>query len=211
MKTPKHLLLETLASSLLKKNPVLDLWGFDRKVLHIAFQDLQNYLKFHWNIIDSEDSEINLQRRLLSYSQDSTELNEFIQVWSGLWLKKWNERVRLVLAGGDLKRWRRTDHLMKKAIPIWRRLKNRNEIKNIIVESLIRNGEICGTSILAESMLKIEIGMGAEKSIGMEGYERILGVTNKVLRKARESARGKGPLLYIRIGKRFFQLIKQDV
>jgi hypothetical protein len=211
MKTPKHLLLENLAHSLIEKNPNLDLWGFDRKVLHIAFQDLQNYLKFHWNIISSDESEIKLQKRLLSYSEDPTELNEFIQIWSGLWLNKWNNRVKLVLAGRDLKRWKRTDHLMKKAIPIWRRLKKRNMIKNIIIESLIRSGEICGTSILAESMLKIEIGMSVEKSNSMEDHGQILGVINRVLRKARESSKGKGPLLYIRIGKRFFQLVKQDI
>jgi hypothetical protein len=77
-------------------------------------------------------------------------------------------------------------------------------MQEVVTSTLIKNGEICGTSILAENLLKMELG---EKSKDFVNEERqTLNVVNSTLRKARELARSKGPLIYVKIDKGYYQL-----
>jgi hypothetical protein len=70
---------------------------------------------------------------------------------------------------------------------------------DLVASTLVRNGEICGTSILAENLLKMELGENAGKY--MSGGEETVNVVNNVLRKARRLAKSKGPLIFVRIDK----------
>jgi len=72
------------------------------------------------------------------------------------------------------------------------------------VESLIRNGEICGTSILSENLIKMELG--SMEKIDLKKDEDVLNLVNGTLRRARNLSRSKGPLIFVRLDKRFFQL-----
>jgi hypothetical protein len=66
----------------------------------------------------------------------------------------------------------------------------------------LRNGEICGTEILSENLLKMELG---EKTIqNLENKEQILTVVNNSLRKARDMAQSKGPLIFVKIDKGYY-------
>lgn len=163
-----------------------------------------NYLKFHWKLM-GEKNKTELIKKLSEYFYEKTgELEEFVDLWSGTWLKKWNERVKLILERKDLRRWNKTGRLLDKAEPLWRQLKNRGEVKDLVIESLIKNGEICGTSILAEDMLKVEIGLSTEKNDYASEEEHILNVVNNVLGKVRRVSRKRGPLIYIKVNKSFF-------
>ncbi|MGC9346468.1 MAG: hypothetical protein ACP5ER_06750, partial [Candidatus Bathyarchaeales archaeon] len=64
--------------------------------------------------------------------------------------------------------------------------------------------EICGTSILAENLLKMELG-GKRRKYSNE-KECALNVVNNALRKARGLARSKGPLIFVKIDKGYYQL-----
>ena len=166
-----------------------------------------NYLKFHWRLFDRGSAELRLREKLCNYAHEKpSELKEFVHLWSGVWMRKWNERVKLLIGNENSERWRKIHELLRKAEPVWRKLKNRNEIKDLVIEGLIKNGEICGTTIIAESMLKIELGLCAERKINVNKYERLLEIVNKVLKKVRCISRSKGPLILIRIDKRFFHL-----
>jgi hypothetical protein len=209
MNIAENLLMRQISREMKKRKPELDLWGSDRRVLQIACEDFTNYLKQHWELMGCEDIELKLEDKILSHLREKGDFEEFIYIWSGLWLKKWNDRVRIILGKRDLQRWKKANELLKKAEPVWRTLKHRNEMVDMVIDSLIRNGEICGTSIIAKSMLKIEIGLSINRKISVETREQILNIVNKVLRKAREASNSKGPLIYIRVGKRFFQLLQR--
>ncbi|MEM3594394.1 MAG: hypothetical protein QXS27_06675, partial [Candidatus Jordarchaeaceae archaeon] len=75
--------IEMLLSEKLKsKNPMLDIFGADRKVLQIACQDLTNYLKVHWNLVGKEANECELVDKLEEfYQKEPKELEEFIDLW----------------------------------------------------------------------------------------------------------------------------------
>lgn len=196
--------IEMLLSEKLKsKNPMLDVFGADRKILQIACQDLTNYLKVRWNLVGKEANECELTDKLEEfYQKEPRELEEFIDLWTGIWLKKWGERVKLLIGNEDSKRWNRVTKILTDAEPIWRKLTNRRELREVVISTLIRNGEICGTSILAENLLKMELGENKRRYASEE--ERMLNLVNSTLRKARELTRSKGPLIFVRIDKGYY-------
>ncbi|MDI6905147.1 MAG: hypothetical protein QMD13_06645 [Candidatus Bathyarchaeia archaeon] len=194
-----------LAEKLKNKNPMLDVFGSDRKVLQIACQDLTNYLKVHWNLVGKEDNECELVEKLEKFfNENPSELEEFLDVWTGIWFGKWKERVKLLIGNENSKRWNKVTKTLNSVEPLWRRLANRQEMREVVISTLIRNGEICGTSILAENLLKIELSGNKKKYINEE--ERVMNVVNNALRKARELARSKGPLIFVKIDKGYYQL-----
>jgi len=200
--------LELMLSRCLKDhNPLLDLQGSDRRVLQIACEDLINFLKFHWGLIDQEDGDYDLIEKVQKYFEDnSEEFSEFVGIWAGLWIKKWNERVKLLIGNNGSSQWSRVNKRLENAEPLWRQIEKRGELKNILVESLIRNGEICGTSIMAENLLKLELETRDEKHGWSSEQERLLNIVNTTLRKARQLAYSKGPLIFVKIDKRYFML-----
>jgi len=198
-------IVKLLVKSLTEKDAQLDLWGMDRKVLLISHQDLLNYLKFHWNLHGEDQTGLELKEKIYNCVHERpAELKEFMDFWAGLWIKKWKERVKVLIGQEDNDRWVRIHELLEKAEPVWGRLKNREEMLNLVTDALIRNGEICGTSILAENTLKVELGLSLESKVDVDDYESLLKIVNKVLKEVREISRSKGPLILLRIDKRFF-------
>jgi hypothetical protein len=86
---------------------------------------------------------------------------------------------------------------LSKIEPKWSLVRNRSEVKGVVVEALIRNGEICGASILAEHLLKSELASRMERRICASGLESLLDVTNRVLARARFLSRSKGKTIFI--------------
>jgi hypothetical protein len=196
--------IEILLSERLKdKNPMLDVLGSDRKVLQIACQDLTNYLKIHWDLVGKDANECEIVERLEKFFNETPgELEEFLGVWTGIWLTKWNERVKLLIGNENSRRWNRVTKILSNGEAAWGSLSNRNEIEDVVVSTLVRNGEICGTSILAENLLKMELG--EEKRDYANDEERILNVVNDTLRKARELTQSKGPLIFVKVDKGYY-------
>jgi len=196
-----------LSKSLRKRNPQLDFKGSDIKALCIACQDLLNYLKIHWGIEEQDE----LKEKIRSYfCEEPRELEEFVHLWTGIWIKKWNERVKVIPGNKNFQRYKKNS-LVSKADSVWRKLEQRNKMKNLVIENLIRNGEICGTSILAENLLKMEIGLFVKRKKNVEEVKCLLDIVNNVLRKTRQVSQNKGPLIFVRIQKRFFRLLREDM
>jgi len=196
--------IEILLSEKLKnKNPMLDIFGSDRKVLQIACQDLTNYLKVHWDLVGKEANECELVDKLEEFhSENPDELEVFANLWTGIWLKKWEERVKLLIGKDKAKRWNKVTKILNKAQPLWKKLADRTEMQEVVTSTLVKNGEICGTSILAENLLKMEIGRNKKKYTNEK--EQVMSVVNNSLRKARELARSKGPLIFVKVDKGYY-------
>jgi hypothetical protein len=197
--------IETLMSEkLLEKNPLIDVLAADRKVLQIACQDLINYLKIHWDLVGKEANDCEVAERIEKiFDEDPKELEEFLSVWTGIWLKKWGERVKLLIGSENSKRWNNMTRILNNAEPIWTRLPNRREMEDVVVSTLIKNGEICGTSILAENLLKMELGDDKKKYA--DDKEQVVNVVSNALRKARELIQSKGPLIFVKVDKGYYE------
>lgn len=192
-----------IGEKLKESDSALDITGSDRKVLQVACRDFTNYLKFHWNLIGKESSEFELVERLEKlFKEDQKELDSFLTVWIGIWFKKWKQRVKLLIGDQNATRWNKMSNILSKAEPLWRKIEQKQQLQEVVVATLIKNGEICGTEILAENLLKLELG---EKHLQCSSdKERILATVNNTLRKAREMAQSKGPLIFVKVDKGYY-------
>jgi hypothetical protein len=188
-----------LGEKLKDADPALDIMGADRKVLQVACQDFTNYLKFQWNLIGKEANQCELVEMLeTQFKDNSEELDEYLTIWSGIWFKKWKERVKLLIGNQNANRWNKMAKTLSNAEPLWRKMEHKQEIEEIVVATLIKNGEICGTEILAENLLKMEIG---ESNLDKE---RVFTMVNCTLRKAREMSQSRGPLIFVKVDKGYY-------
>jgi len=197
--------IEILLSEKFKdKNPMLDPLGSDRKVLQIACQDLTNYLKVHWELVGKEANDCDIVEKLEKiFNETPTELSEFLDVWAGIWFKKWAERVKLLIGNENSKKWNRTTRILSNGEAIWGKLSQRQEMEEVVISTLVRNGEICGTSILAENLLKMELGEDEKEYRSDE--EQMVNVVSNTLRKARELTQSKGPIIFVKVDKGYYQ------
>ena len=197
--------IEILLSEKLKdKNPMLDALGSDRKVLQIACKDLTNYLKVHWELVGKEANDCDIVEKLEKiFNETPTELSEFLNVWAGIWLKNWAERVKLLIGNENSKKWSRTTRILNNGEAMWGKLSKRQEMEEVIISTLVKNGEVCGTSILAENLLKMELGEDEKEYTSDE--EQVVNVVNNTLRKARELTQSKGPLIFVKVDKGYYQ------
>ncbi len=184
-------------------DPALDIMGSDRKVLQVACQDFTNYLKFHWDLIGKEGNQCDMAERLeLLYKENADELDAFLTVWINIWFKKWKQRVKLLIGDQNANKWNKMAKTIINAEPLWRKIERKQELQEIVVSTLIRNGEICGTEILAENLLKMELG---EKNIqNLSEKEQTFTMLNNALRKAREMAQSRGPLIFVKVDKGYY-------
>jgi hypothetical protein len=192
-----------LGEKLKEADPALDVTGSDRKVLQVACQDFTNFLKFHWNLIGREASQCELVEKLEKlFKENPSELEEFLAVWVGIWLKKWKERVKLLIGRQNANKWNKISKTLSNAEPLWSKIERKQELQEVVVATLIKNGEICGTEILSENLLKMELGEKRVRNLREE--ERIFVIVNNSLRKAREMAQSRGPLIFVKIDKGYY-------
>ena len=197
-----------IGEKLKEADPALDIMGSDRKVLQVACQDFTNYLKFHWNLMGKEANQCELVEKLENlFKEDSSELEAFLTIWIGIWFKKWKERVKLLIGDQNANRWNKISKSINNAEPIWKKLEHKQELQEMVITTLVKNGEICGTEILSENLLKMELG---EKRVqDVSDKERVFIVLNEALRKAREMAQSKGPLIFVKIDKGYYNAPSQ--
>ena len=192
-----------IGEKLKEMDSALDILGSDRKVLQVACEDFTNYAKFHWGLIGRETSQLELTDKLEQiFREDRYELEEFINVWIGIWFKKWKERVKLLIGEDNTSKWSKVTKTLNNAEPLWRKLEGKQEIRELIATTLIKNGEICGTEILSENLLKLELG---EKRVQcLSERERVLIAVNNALQKGRNMALSRGPLIFVKIDKGYY-------
>lgn len=193
-----------LTEKLKNADPALDVLGSDRKVLQVACQDFTNYLKYHWNLVGKEANNCELVEKMEQlFKENPEEFEVYLEVWTGIWLKKWKERVKLLIGNQNANKWNKVSKTLTDAEPLWKKLQHKQEIMEVVVSTLIKNGEICGTEILSENLLKLELGEKANKITPNE-KEHVLSVLNNSLRKARDMAQSKGPLIFVKVDKGYY-------
>ena len=192
-----------IGEKLKEMDSALDILGSDRKVLQVACEDFTNYAKFHWGLMGRETSQLELTDKLEQiFREDRDELAEFVNVWIGIWFKKWKERVKLLIGEDSASKWNKVTKTLNNAEPLWRKLEGKQEIRELIATTLIKNGEICGTEILSENLLKLELG---EKRVQcLSEKERLLIAVNNALQKGRNMALSRGPLIFVKIVKGYY-------
>ncbi len=181
----------------------LDVTGSDRKVLQVASEDITNFLKFHWNLIGDTANQCEIVERLEQlFKEKPEELEEFLTVWTSMWLKKWKQRVKLIIGRRNANKWAQASRKVRNAEPMWEKIQRKEELREIVAATLIKNGEICGTEVLSENLLKMEIG--GKKTQRLNEKELVFSILNNALRRARHMAHSSGPLIFVKIDKGYY-------
>jgi hypothetical protein len=196
--------LETIIAKKLKEaEPALDIHGSDRKVLQVACQDFTNYLKFNTTQGGKSKNDYSVAEKIDQFlAKEPAEFESFLTVWTGMWLKKWKQRIKLLFGDQNQKKLSNISKTLADASELWTKLECKQEMLEIVVSALIRNAEICGTEILAENILKTELGKN--HTCDTADKEQTLVILNNALRRAREMTQGTGPLIYVKIDKRYY-------
>src|SRR3990170_5254290 len=120
----------------------------------------------------------------------------FVEIMVGEKLKEADSALDIM--GSD----RKVLQTLNNAEPLWKKLERKQEIREVIITTLIKNGEICGTEILSENLLKMELG---EKRVqSLSDRERVFTALNNALRKGRDMAQSRGPLIFVKIDKGYY-------
>ena len=196
-----------LAEKLLEAEPFLDLQGSDCKLFQVAYQDFVNYFRFSWTPAGEDAGDLDVAQRIEQYlSTESVEVEEVIHVWASMWLKKWKIRVKLLFGNDGRRELGEIAKTLADAESLWEKLNCKQKMTEMVVFTLIRNGEICGTQIIAQYLLKLELGKKAKMDVN--NIEQLLCVLSGALRRAHDSAMGAGPLIYVKVDKAYFASLK---
>ena len=197
--------LETMLAEKMNQCDIhFDVLGADAKVLRIAHQDLLNYLKQHWNIIGKEESDLKAATHAEQMlKEEPAESEIFLSMWISAWLFKWGQRVKLLLGEtAQDKNKLSTNFGTSDSEAQWRKLQGKREIVELVVSSLVRNGEICATEILAENVLKTEL---AKNSDFVNSREQVIRLLDAAFYRARELSKCVSPLIFVKVDKAYYQ------
>ena len=79
------------------------------------------------------------------------EIKSFLKVWTKQWLEKWRERVTFCQKMPHFS----LEHLKtkRKATKIFKQMENGQDLKKLVVQKLINNGELCMAELIAENLI----------------------------------------------------------
>ncbi len=193
-----------LAEKLSQSDVHFDASGADAKVQKIAHQDLINYLKHHWNMVGKEESDSRLANKIeATLREEPAEFEAFLSFWTGLWQRKWTQRVKLLI--GNQTQYNKYSNECSQPSDIdsrWKKLNGRSEVVELVVSTLVKNGELCATEILAENILKTEL---SKKVDFVNSKEQVMELLDAALHKARDLAKTVSPMIFVKVDRGYYR------
>ena len=189
-----------ITKKIIKQDPSIRLQDCDRKLLQVACEDFENYIKHVWN----PNSNLDVEQKLEELSMhESQELDAFLTIWTCRWMQKWKQRIKLLIGKQNKSQISQLSKTLVKAQSQWTVLEHKGELIDIVTSALTRNGEICATKLLAEYILKTEL---AKDKVEFSNKQQALTFLSNVIHKAAEISQSSGPLIFIEVNKAYYEL-----
>ena len=186
-------LISLLAKEIDRYVPDFEPYSSDYEMIAYAYRDLEEYLMYIWSIDDKEDLSLRIQETL---KHESNDFKIFINVWASRWVKKWKERVKILLTKPKI-----PPQIVKRyegAKNVYRGLENRNELKKMVTRRLISKNEICMVGTIADNLIIEEI-VRCYPIFNENTKIFSLGLFNSISFKISKLSEEKGPLIYLNI------------
>ena len=180
-----------------KIDPTPNDQAYDRKVIQLACKDFVNYMKTKVKLSYKQSIEDKLEKIAL---KQHSEFDSFLTVWTGIWVKKWKERVKLVIGNKQTE----TSKAPEKSELTWQTNQFKEELIDALITTLLNNGEICGTEIMAQHILKQEL---SKSDVNFDDKKQALTFLGNILHSAHEIAKTSGPLMFVEINKTYYNSI----
>ncbi|MBT8171517.1 hypothetical protein KJN74_01420, partial [Candidatus Bathyarchaeota archaeon] len=189
------LILPLLAGVLEKEIPDLDIYGSEKKLLDFAFNDLITCLSKKMNDIKFVEIE-----KALNDVNYEIEIKSFLKIWTNNWLKKWRERVTFCQKVPQFS----LEHIKakKKAKTIFNRMKNGKELKKLVIQRLINNGEICMIEMIAENLITEEIASRLITNKGQKPTNNLIdqwSIFQQISPRVKRLAKRKNPIIHLKL------------
>ena len=167
----------------------------DYQMVMFAYQDLMTWMRIKWETENPRVLYLKLERFLRDETMD---LRIFVNVWLNQWLEKWRERVKILLkepkyARGKMER-------LKRAKRFYMSMKNRRELKKMVIRKLIDQGEVCMVESIADNLIIEEIARRLPPKDEREPRLNLIDIFNALSSRISRLSRERGPLIYLRMG-----------
>ncbi|MEM0092813.1 MAG: hypothetical protein QXT33_01515 [Thermofilum sp.] len=182
----------------------------------VALEDLLNYVAFSGNYIYEASYRERAVEQLAGLAEsDPIGFDRLVTEHMEVWSIKWNQRVKLVL-GKDAQDSRGSENLERKVgqlIPLLKDLYS--WLQRFAVGSLISNGEVCFTNLIAETVVK-EVLYKLVSSMSIQEAAKFVAenpafLISEIVQRARGAARYRGNLVIVRVNPSFFEENRGEV
>jgi len=173
-----------IRDALEKKCPTLNLDGEDSYVLDLCVEDYYSYIKFLRSNFREVEPFFSSNLDPFVDPQKIAQIHKFTILFVNLWWKKYLKRVKIV--------FKKPPNTIRKKIPTAFSPKEKEELLSLIINTLIKEGEICGTRIIANTLLAKHTPL---KKIGPKEKVEL---TLKLIKEAKRLSRLHGPLLFLK-------------
>jgi hypothetical protein len=192
----------------------------EHKLFHVAIDDFLNYLRYIWSVqlqewlpldaghIVVHDQEIpkydepnpNMKLRTLIFEwleDDPKVAKEDLDIWLNLWLVKWRERVKILFGPEENinRNISQVETLIRKGSSVLG-LQELKQFREPVLFTFLNLGEIAGTEILADSIIRKEAGRLRCSPKGVEEKVKFL---NTCIREARNLSQVAGKFIFISV------------
>ena len=149
LRASKNLLMYWLADVLESEIPDVDIFGSERKLLDFAYKDLQTCLTAR-----EKENKVDIDQIIKDQTRHD-EIRCFLMVWTQQWLGKWRERVTFCQKMPEFS----MDQIKfrKQATKHLKQMEKGEELKQLIVQKLIKKGEVCMPELIAENLIIEEL------------------------------------------------------
>jgi hypothetical protein len=189
-------LLSLLAEEITGYLPQFEPYSSDRQMVIYACRDLKEWIK--WRLDLESLREVN--GRIEEYlERDLGTFRAFLNCWTSLWVAKWRERVEVVLTAPKplpevLKRIKDTRISLQN-------MKHGKELRQLVMQKLLSQGEICVVSFIAEQLVMEEMD---RRSITLNSPKEItkmspLDIFNTISSRISQLSTERGPIVYLSI------------
>jgi len=186
-------------SSLLAKEieaylPQFEPYTSDYQMVLYACRDLETWIECKW----CTDGERDVYEKLQESSEDEPDaFRSFLSFWAGCWLEKWRERVGILPTKPKLPT--RILETLREAKRIYRAMEYGKELKKMVIQKLVREGEICMAETIAEHLIIQEIA-GRIQNVDVDSKREdvdALDIFNCLSYRISALPKERGPLVYL--------------
>jgi len=189
-------LFSLLAEEIVDYLPQFEPYSADYQMVVYACKDLKEWLKWKLGIETLREVDEKIEEQL---EKDPETFKSLLKCWTSLWVTKWKERVE-VLANAP-KPPQDIQKRINDARSLLRNTEHRKELKQLVTQKLLSQGEVCMVSFIAEQLITEEI---AKCSISLNPAQDVtqislLDIFNSLSSRISKLSTEKGPLIYLSI------------
>lgn len=194
--TLRRRLLSLLAEEIKAYLPQFEPQTTDYQMVVYACRDLEAWMRCKWAL----NSQRSIYERVEEALQDEPrDFRVFLNFWAGRWIEKWRERVKVLSARPELPS--NVQEMIKRAKMIYRGIGRRKELKRMVTQKLVLQGEICMTEVIAENLIVEEIAKRS-RSLSEESKPAMMDPLNifiSLSRRISKLSEEKRPLIYLNV------------